>query len=235
MRKRIQYVTKPRDATSVIIIKKNKSNCYVLMGRRPITSRFMPGVYVFPGGAVDKEDYKVSDLIGSKISISRSKLKTRSIRQSNALLFSAIRETAEETGLYLGIKTKTAIKFNNNEKDFWSEVLNKKYFSPNIDGLTFFGRAITPSFLKTRYHARFFIALHENFFGKIETNGELEDLNWINIKETDAINMADVTDFMIKQILRINGNIKKMSKKFSYPMFTWRNKKRWVKWESYND
>ena len=57
MNKSINKTTIPRDASSVIIIKKY-NKLYVLMGRRPRTSKFMPGIYVFPGGALDKSDFK---------------------------------------------------------------------------------------------------------------------------------------------------------------------------------
>ena len=48
--------TKPKDASTLIIIRKNKKKTFVLMGQRPMQSRFMPGVYVFPGGVTEKED-----------------------------------------------------------------------------------------------------------------------------------------------------------------------------------
>ena len=58
----INKPTLPRDASSVVIIKKKNNKLYVLMGRRPAKSKFMPGIYVFPGGAIDKTDYKVNNL-----------------------------------------------------------------------------------------------------------------------------------------------------------------------------
>ena len=47
---------KPKDASTLIIIKNDKKNTYVLMGQRSINSKFMPGVFVFPGGATEKDD-----------------------------------------------------------------------------------------------------------------------------------------------------------------------------------
>ena len=57
--------------------------------------------------------------------------------------------------------------------------------------LLFFGRAITPSKLKIRFHARFFLAFYEDFIGKIKTNGELENLNWISVNEARNKKIAD--------------------------------------------
>ena len=45
--------------------------------------------------------------------------------------------------------------------------------------------------------------------------------------------MADITEFMIEQIKNIKFRTENISKDFSYPMFTWRNKKRWIRWEKY--
>ena len=39
--------SKPRDAASVIIYKEMYNKYYVLMGKRPIKSKFMPSIYVF--------------------------------------------------------------------------------------------------------------------------------------------------------------------------------------------
>ena len=49
----------PKDASSLIILRNSRKSIEVLMGRRPLSSRFMPGIYVFPGGALDKTDYYV--------------------------------------------------------------------------------------------------------------------------------------------------------------------------------
>ena len=65
----------------------------------------------------------------------------------------------------------------------------------------------------------------------IKTNGELEDLEWINILDVKKKNIADVTEFMIEQLIKLNGNFTVFDKEFSYPMFTWKNRKVWVKWE----
>ena len=44
-------------------------------------------------------------------------------------------------------------------------------------------------------------------------------------------NIADVTEFMINEIVKIDYNYSSLLKKKSFPMFTWKNKKRWIKWD----
>jgi len=45
-----------RDASTVIVLRDDRA---VLMGQRGKTAAFMPGKFVFPGGAVDASDAEV--------------------------------------------------------------------------------------------------------------------------------------------------------------------------------
>ena len=103
----------PKDASSLIILKKEKDLVKVLMGRRPKSSRFMPNVYVFPGGRIEKIDYSIKTESLMHKSISKEKLKAKSLNHARALVMASIRETAEETGLLLAKHSK--IKVNKNE------------------------------------------------------------------------------------------------------------------------
>src|ERR1700757_670035 len=49
-------VVRPRDAASLILLRGEGKELEVLAGRRPLHVRFMPGVHVFPGGAIDPPD-----------------------------------------------------------------------------------------------------------------------------------------------------------------------------------
>ena len=55
--KKKNFIAIPKDAASIIILRERKGKIYVLMGKRPENSRFMPGVYVFPGGVLERKDY----------------------------------------------------------------------------------------------------------------------------------------------------------------------------------
>jgi 8-oxo-dGTP pyrophosphatase MutT (NUDIX family) len=230
MQKKIKSYVTPKDAATIIIIKFKKKKSYVLMGRRPDSSKFMPGVHVFPGGKLEKEDFLVNKFFKLENHIAKQKLKTRSNKHTLALLLAAIRETSEETGLYLAEKKSFDQKpnFINNT---WKEYFQKSY-KPCTDKLLFFGRAITPAFLKIRFHARFFIAFSNDFKGTLKTNGELENLEWVLLENVKKNKIADVTEFMINEIIKLQNNFKELNKKVSFPMFTWKNHKRWIKWEN---
>ena len=230
--KKKNFITKPMDAASVIILKFHSKGQYVLMGRRPENSKFMPGVYVFPGGVTDKDDFIINKNSILKSQPYKHKLKTRNERHSSAIFNTAIRETYEETGLYLSCKAKR--NYNPQHlKGIFKDNFNKFSLVPNPEKLTFFGRAITPAFLKKRFHARFFLSFFNDFNGIIKSNGELEDLNWFDLLEAKKKNIADVTEFMLDRLIDLDGNFNLLGDNFSYPMFTWRKKKKWVKWECF--
>ena len=224
--------TKPKDASTLIIIRKNKKKTLVLMGQRPMQSRFMPGVYVFPGGVTEKEDlqaYKFFKLKPNK-KVNKKAMKSYSNSHCQSLLLTAIRETAEETGLYLAESARIPSKPFINSESSWNDFTDKSYV-PSIHKLLFFGRAITPSKLKIRFHARFFLAFYEDFIGNMKANRELENLDWVSLNEAKNKKIADVTEFMLNEIIKLNNNYSNVSNKKVFPMFTWKNNKRWIKWD----
>ena len=86
-------VVRPRDAASLILLRGEGKTLEVLAGRRPLHVKFMPGVYVFPGGAIDPPD-RIAWSVESRIEALGSKL-ARSAR-------AALRETWEEAGVLVG-------------------------------------------------------------------------------------------------------------------------------------
>src|SRR6516225_386465 len=50
---------RPKDAATLILVDRSGSIPKVLVGKRHDKVVFMPGKFVFPGGRVDKTDYRV--------------------------------------------------------------------------------------------------------------------------------------------------------------------------------
>src|SRR5689334_5355917 len=86
-------VVRPRDAASLILLRGEGKELEVLAGRRPLHVRFMPGVHVFPGGAIDPPD-RIAWNVESDIET----LGTKLARCARA----ALRETWEEVGVLVG-------------------------------------------------------------------------------------------------------------------------------------
>ena len=86
-------VVRPRDAASLILLRGEGQDLEVLAGRRPLHVKFMPGVHVFPGGAIDPPDR-----IAWSLESGSDALGPRLARSARA----ALRETWEEVGVLVG-------------------------------------------------------------------------------------------------------------------------------------
>jgi 8-oxo-dGTP pyrophosphatase MutT (NUDIX family) len=176
----------------------------VLLGRRPMKSRFMPGFFVFPGGKFDHEDELVGALHQSNEKTTNL-LSTRcSRRRANALTWTAIRETWEETGLLIGLPAETRHEDPASPQDSAMQAFKNLGLRPNTHALFYVARAITPTSSPIRYDTRFFVADGESLFGSLQDSEELSDTAWRPIADAygdDAI--ADVTKFALRQALKL--------------------------------
>ena len=189
-------VIKPKPAATLIITKIKNKKVHVLMGKRPNKARFAPGMWVFPGGKLDKSDLTISKnyITNRKIIKNLSSLKAIP-PLGKGLIHTAIRETEEETNLKLK---------SNNIKNMW--VL---------------GRAITPLTRPMRFDTKFFVAPSDCFIGKVKGNGELAKLEYVEINKALNLPMFDVTEFILQEI---NKRINKGNEVNSNPVF-WRYRK----------
>jgi 8-oxo-dGTP pyrophosphatase MutT (NUDIX family) len=179
----------PRDAASLILLRREGGATQVLIGRRSTAARFMPGFYVFPGGRVGAED---------ELHLGAEPLQSRDTHASGlTLMYAAIRETYEEAGLLLGYPAphdddrpvRTAL----------DGAYHARGLRPAIDALKYVGRAITPRQSPMRFNTRFFSADGALAHGELTGNGELDDLGWRTLGECQSLPMADVTRFMLKR------------------------------------
>lgn len=190
----------PRSAASLIIIEDAATDPHVLLGKRVSRHNFMPDVYVFPGGALDAGDFRAaSDLelhpeVGEKAVTSR-----RGLLEAKALGVAAIRETAEETGLIVGVPGDKVSKHLGEETEAGFKSLS---LEPALQELDYIGRAITPPNSPRRFHARFFMVDADHVHGELGGSGELEDLAFVPIKKALEMKIIDVTTFMLEEVER---------------------------------
>jgi len=197
-----QKPVRPRDAATLILHRSRAGAHEVLMGRRPQGSRFMPGVYVFPGGAVEVQDRNVRPATALTPDVTHSLKVAGSAARARAMAVSAVRETFEETGLMLGAPGDPRLTGD----PTWS-VWSALGLAPDLGALDLIGRAITPASRPIRFHARFFIANGESLHGAIGGDGELEDIAWVPLRETRNLPLAGPQIFFIEQLHKVlNGS-----------------------------
>ncbi len=188
---------RPRDAATLILVKKDAHATRVLMGKRSAGHDFMPKKYVFPGGRVDSPDGRVpaSTELDTR---QEHRLRYKSRRQPRAFALTAIRETFEETGLIIGRSAPPVRRVPAG----W-QTLSDLNILPSLEHLSFIGRAVTPPYRPKRFDARFFMADAEKVLidDRPPMDGaELHDLRWVTLDEAYALDLPNVTRFMLDEV-----------------------------------
>ena len=185
-------IVRPRDAASLIMLRGRGRDLELLAGRRPLHMKFMPGVYVFPGGAIDREDARPW-----RVETGSSIFPPGLMRCARA----ALRETWEETGVLVGRRGRGA------RPDPALTGVEAAYAEHGliaaIEILAYVGRAITPTPVFRRFNTRFFLADGEHVIGEPQSNGEFEDLRWHPIGRQSLSPFRDVTQFMLARAIAL--------------------------------
>tara|TARA_R110002020_G_scaffold309301_1_gene524940 strand:- start:63647 stop:64381 length:735 start_codon:yes stop_codon:yes gene_type:complete len=188
---------RPRDAATLILVRRDAATPRVLLGKRSGGHTFMPDKYVFPGGRVDPHDARaptltpLSDTVATKLAIG-----TR--RAPHAFALTAIRETFEETGLIVGRPGTHTGKPPQGWHRYYGEGV-----MPCLKSFEFIGRAITPPYRPKRFDARFFMADAEDALidERPPIDGaELSDLQWVTLADALDLDLPSVTRFMLGEI-----------------------------------
>ena len=194
----------PRDAATLMLIDRSGATPKVLLGRRHHGHKFMPGKFVFPGGRREPHDAEMSRISDLHPDI-QAKLNTRVASPSadfaRALALTAIRETAEETGLLLGVRRDAPPA---TPGEIWAEFAKAKVH-PDLGQIHFIARAITPPGRPKRFDTRFFTADATSVAHKIEgvvgPESELVELAWAPISEAAHLDMPTITGVILEELL----------------------------------
>jgi len=197
---------RPRDAASLILLRGKGDNLEVLAGRRPRHARFMPGVYVFPGGAIDPPDR-----IAWSVEAATETLGPELARSARA----ALRETWEEAAVLIG---RTVGSPSPAPAGLPIErAYHERGLVAAMDLLTYVGRAITPSHSSRRFNTRFFLGDGDNVFGEPAASEELEDLRWHPVGCPLLESFRDVTRFMLARAIALRSG----TASGEAPLFYW--------------
>lgn len=181
----------PRDAATLLILDTSGAEPRLLMGKRHLSLKFMPGKFVFPGGRVEPHDYLAT--IGCEASPPVLAKLMRDVRRAPhrqralALLHAALRETQEETGIVIGPGYRRGDSPPGHKPDF----------AP----FAFLARAITPPRVNRRFDTRFFVvpAEHISARGPI-TDGEFTAVEWFSLDEARTQDLPGITRMILDDL-----------------------------------
>lgn len=188
---------RPKDAATLILVRRDQAQPRVLMGKRSGRHDFMPDKYVFPGGRVDPQDGRVTSYSELR-ETEEERLRYQARRLPRAFALTAIRETFEETGLLIGREAEMPDK----APQGWQPLYDLD-IAPCLQHLQFIGRAVTPPYRPKRFDARFFMAEADKVLidDRPPLDGaELHDLQWVSLKDALDLDLPNVTRFMLGEI-----------------------------------
>jgi 8-oxo-dGTP pyrophosphatase MutT (NUDIX family) len=196
--------SEPRDAATLMLIDRSGSAPKVLLGRRHHGHKFMPGKFVFPGGrieALDRAMPAISELHPDTQKKLNERVASPSAEFARALALAAVRETAEETGLLLGVKREQPPQAPG---DIWTE-FGKSKIHPDLGQIHFIARAITPPRRPRRFDTRFLTAdasaIAHTIEGVVGPESELVELTWVPIEEATHLDMPTITGIVLEELL----------------------------------
>ena len=182
-----------RDAATLILHRGWGERAEVLMGKRASAHVFMPDKYVFPGGRVDGED--IAAAAASEFAPEQAeKLAIASALPPRAYGLAAIRETFEETGLFVAREAAAEGTF---------PAFAARGLAPSLAPLRFIARAVTPPARSRRFDARFFMADAEAALCAEcapADSAELTDLRWLALPDALALDLPSVTRFILGEV-----------------------------------
>ncbi|MGA7490503.1 MAG: NUDIX hydrolase [Xanthobacteraceae bacterium] len=194
---------RPKDAATLILVDRSGRVPKVLLGKRHQRHKFMPGKFVFPGGRVDPVDQRMlfARPLDPHAEVHLMKRLARaSAAKARAFALAAIRETFEETGLLLGVRSAETVKV---PRGPWTAFAEAKIL-PDLSVLHFIGRAITPPGRPRRFDARFFTmdasAIAHRVEGVTGPDAELVELVWMPLAEAKELDMPAVTGVMLEEL-----------------------------------
>lgn len=169
----------PRDSASVVLLRDSTDGLQVLLMRRSMRSSVLGGAYVFPGGKLEASDGDEALLArldqpatALQSALGEPRLPTR---KAASLFVAAIRETAEEVGVFLcdnAVPPRTA-------PTSFAEFAVSDDATLSASALAPWSRWITPrnqTMIERRFDTRFFLAqlpaaqdVHEDGFEATHT------------------------------------------------------------------
>jgi 8-oxo-dGTP pyrophosphatase MutT (NUDIX family) len=189
-----QRAVRPKNAATVMIIRRDAKKPRVLMGKRHGGHSFMPDRWVFPGGRIDRADYRAPYATDLRPDVGGLFDRYLPSGRGRALAMAAVRETWEEAGLLLAKPAEG--RANGPWKTFAAQGV-----LADLEALDVIARAITPPGVGKRFDTWFLLADAERLTSleRQPDCGELEEIDWIDFDDAMGLPLPTVTRMMIKE------------------------------------
>lgn len=192
---------RPRNAATLIIVRRDRKKPQVLMGKRHSGHDFMPNLWVFPGGRIDRSDFRAPFATDLKPEVAARFEAHIPMNRGRALALTAVRETFEEAGLLLAKPAPSRPAVGP-----WRQFLEQGV-APDLDALEIVARAVTPPMLAKRFDTWFLMADAERLTSleRQPDCGELEEVAWVDFDDAIALPLPQVTRMVIGEAVeRLN-------------------------------
>jgi 8-oxo-dGTP pyrophosphatase MutT (NUDIX family) len=122
--------------------------------------------------------------------------------RARALALAAVRETFEEAGLLIG--RRALVRPRTRARAFAPFLAHGVV--PALDVLEYVARAITPPGSSRRFDTRFFWVdaefAHEAAGAALTGSGELQNLRWVPLSETSALDLPEATQLVVAEVAK---------------------------------
>lgn len=219
---------RPKDAATLLILDRQANGEFkVLMGRRHQRHRFMPGMFVFPGGRVDPSDSRIPVTgsyhpeVSRKLAHSMKGPKTDA--RTRAFAVAAVRETYEEAGVFVGSRTDSNWQ---GKGDF--AAFSNRSLMPDLTPMRLIARAITPPRRPRRFDTRFLAvpadAIADRLAEGTGPSGELEDVHWLTLDAAKNLELPTITLTIIEELQTRLSSDRDLAPETPVPFYYWRGK-----------
>ena len=203
----------PVPSATVTLIRDAGAGVEVLMMQRNLKSVFVPGMYVFPGGALDAADSapEICEL-SSGIDDARASSTLEVASCGLAYWAAAIRESFEEAGLLIAYDEKERMvaldtpgqieRFRQHRHALNQgscgllEILRTERLKLAADQLVYFSHWITPVSAPRRYDTRFFVAMAPP--EQVPLHDNTETISHVWVRPGEALSRHRRDDFKMR-------------------------------------
>ena len=193
-------MVQPRASAGLVLLRETRDGLHVLLGRRSASARFMPSVYVVPGGGLSAVDRAASGFC-EDLPTPAGALDAATVRDLLPFARAALRESFEETGAVLGEEDESVSGGSPAVAAHW-QAYRERRLQPAFGRLQLIARAITPVGSPIRYHTRFFMADGAGLQRVGAGDGELEDIGWVRVDAALSRPMPEITVLVIEEALK---------------------------------